>query len=261
MPLRIWIGALGRWKLSPKATRQQRVILSHGHFDQWGGLPGFLETHRTKMKSDLPIYLGGEDAFCCRIVVLPNGTVSPFGTLDRRELEAAKLRVVTSEAPLIIEGRGFTTGIVPPKSIERVVPHSQVIFGAANGAGCDSARYADHHFTPAEMSGQPQPDQHLHEHATCFNVKGRGLVVITSCGHAGIINTLRRAREVSGINKAYALAVESQQVVLGQGESADGRLVSDTGMRSMPVVAVHEEGQLVGALSGVQIGAGIGPFS
>ena len=87
MPLRIWIGALG--------PRQQRVILSHGHFDQWGGLPGFLETHRTKMKSDLPIYLGGEDAFCCRVVVLPNGTVSPFGTLDRRELEAAKLRVVT----------------------------------------------------------------------------------------------------------------------------------------------------------------------
>ena len=31
--------------------------------------------------------------------------------------------------------------------------------------------------------------------------------------------------------------------------SADGWLVSDTGMRSMPVVAVHEEGQFVGALS------------
>jgi hypothetical protein len=32
-------------------------------------------------------------------------------------------------------------------------------------------------------------------------------------------------------------------------------------MRAMPVVAVHEEGQLVGALFGVEIGAGIGPFS
>src|SRR5262245_31601279 len=53
--------------------------------------------------------------------------------------------------------------------------------------------------------GQPQPDQHLHEHATCFNVKGRGLVVITSCGHGGIINTVRCAPEVSGVNKVYAL--------------------------------------------------------
>jgi 7,8-dihydropterin-6-yl-methyl-4-(beta-D-ribofuranosyl)aminobenzene 5'-phosphate synthase len=55
------------------------------------------------------------------------------------------------------------------------------------------------------MSGQPQPDQHPHEHATCFNVRGRGLVVITSCGHGGIINTVRRAKEVSGVDKIYAL--------------------------------------------------------
>jgi 7,8-dihydropterin-6-yl-methyl-4-(beta-D-ribofuranosyl)aminobenzene 5'-phosphate synthase len=30
-------------------------------------------------------------------------------------------------------------------------------------------------------------------------------VVITSCGHGGIINTLRRAQEVTGIEKIYAL--------------------------------------------------------
>jgi 7,8-dihydropterin-6-yl-methyl-4-(beta-D-ribofuranosyl)aminobenzene 5'-phosphate synthase len=181
------------------------LILSHGHFDHWGGLPGFLETHRAAMKPDLPIYLGGEDAFCRRVTGPPGGAVSPFGTLDRRELEAAKLRVVTSEAPVVIDGHAFTTGVVPRKSIERVLPNTQVIFGTADGAGCDPARYADHHFTPAELSGQPQPDQHLHEHATCFNVKGRGLVVITSCGHGGIINTVLRAREVSGVDKVYAL--------------------------------------------------------
>jgi hypothetical protein len=33
----------------------------------------------------------------------------------------------------------------------------------------------------------------------------RGLVVITSCGHGGIINTLRRAQEMTGIDKIYAL--------------------------------------------------------
>ena len=49
------------------------------------------------------------------------------------------------------------------------------------------------------------PDQHWHEHATCFRVGDRGLVVITSCGHGGIINTLRRAQEVTGVEKIYAL--------------------------------------------------------
>ena len=49
------------------------------------------------------------------------------------------------------------------------------------------------------------PDQHWHEHATCFQVGDRGLVVITSCGHGGIINTVRRAQEITGIEKIHAL--------------------------------------------------------
>jgi 7,8-dihydropterin-6-yl-methyl-4-(beta-D-ribofuranosyl)aminobenzene 5'-phosphate synthase len=181
------------------------LILSHGHLDHWGGLPGLLEKHRGVMKPDLPLYLGGEDAFCRRVVRGPGGATSPFGTLDRKELAAARLRLVLSEAPQIIDGHGFTTGVVPRTSNERVLPNSQVVFGVADGAGCDPTRYGNHHFTAAELSGQPQPDQHLHEHGTCFNVRGRGLVVITSCGHAGIINTVRRAREVSGVDKVYAL--------------------------------------------------------
>ena len=181
------------------------MILSHGHLDHWGGLPGFLEANRAKMKAELPFYLGGEDAFCRRVARMPDGSFSPFGTLSRTELEAAKLKVVASEAPVIVGGHAFTTGAVPRKSIERVLPNSLVEFGVKDGAGCDTARYGDHHFTEAELSGQPQPDQHLHEHGTCFNVKGRGLVVITSCGHGGVINTVRRAKEITGIDKVYAL--------------------------------------------------------
>ena len=36
-------------------------------------------------------------------------------------------------------------------------------------------------------------------------MKDRGLVVITSCGHVGILNTIRQAQEVSGIKKLHAL--------------------------------------------------------
>lgn len=181
------------------------MVLSHGHLDHWGGLPGFLQKHRAAMRPDLKLYLGGEDAFCRRVARASDGSISPFGTLDRRELAAAGVKVVTSEAPLVIDGHAFTTGIVPRTSIERVLPNSQVIFGVADGGGCDVTKYAEHHFTEAELSGAPQADQHLHEHATCFNVRDRGLVIITSCGHGGIINTVRRAREVTGIEKVYAL--------------------------------------------------------
>jgi 7,8-dihydropterin-6-yl-methyl-4-(beta-D-ribofuranosyl)aminobenzene 5'-phosphate synthase len=45
----------------------------------------------------------------------------------------------------------------------------------------------------------------VHEHATCFNVKDRGLVVISSCGHVGIVNSVRQAQEVSGVQKIHAI--------------------------------------------------------
>ena len=49
------------------------------------------------------------------------------------------------------------------------------------------------------------PDEHVHEHATCFNIRGKGLVVISSCGHVGIVNSVRQAQEVSGIQKVHAI--------------------------------------------------------
>jgi 7,8-dihydropterin-6-yl-methyl-4-(beta-D-ribofuranosyl)aminobenzene 5'-phosphate synthase len=181
------------------------LILSHGHLDHWGGLPGFLEQHGKSLRGNMRLFLGGEDAFCARTTRLPNGSFADFGALDRRELAAAGLRPILSEDPLIIDGHAFTTGIVPRTSIERVLPNTFVSFGETGGSGCNVAKYAEHHFTEAELSGGPQPDQHLHEHGTCFHVRDRGLVVITSCGHGGIINTVNRAKQVTGIDKVYAL--------------------------------------------------------
>ena len=67
-------------------------------------------------------------------------------------------------------------------------------------AGCDYG-----HYTAAELQGKLVPDEHVHEHATCFNIRGKGLVVISSCGHVGIVNSVRQAQEVSGIQKVHAI--------------------------------------------------------
>jgi hypothetical protein len=80
-----------------------------------------------------------------------------------------------------------------------------VKYGISDGLGCDANAYMNHHFTEEEFAGEPQPDQHWHEHATCFRLGDRALVVISSCGHAGIVNASRRAQEVSGVEKIYAL--------------------------------------------------------
>jgi 7,8-dihydropterin-6-yl-methyl-4-(beta-D-ribofuranosyl)aminobenzene 5'-phosphate synthase len=185
------------------------LILSHGHYDHVGGLIGLLETRRAKMRKDLRLYTGGEDNFCHRMSRSPDGKFVDFGTnhgmLDRPRLKALSVEPVLSEAPVIIQGHAFTTGAIPRTSLEHVLPQTWVQYGIKDGQGCDPKAYMNHHFTEEELAGKPQPDQHWHEHATCFQLGDRGLVVISSCGHAGIINTLRRAQEVSGVEKIYAL--------------------------------------------------------
>jgi 7,8-dihydropterin-6-yl-methyl-4-(beta-D-ribofuranosyl)aminobenzene 5'-phosphate synthase len=190
-------------KIDPAAF--DALILSHGHLDHFGGLIGFLQANRDQMREDLRLYVGGEDAFCQRLQQQPGGSFANYGVLDRHELKSLRVQPIRSELPVVIEDHAFTTGIVPRTSIETVLPNTFVVFGQKAEIGCDTIDYADHHFTAEELAGTPVPDQHWHEHATCFQVGDRGLVVITSCGHGGILNTVRRAQEITGVEKIHAL--------------------------------------------------------
>jgi len=186
--------------LGVDAAKTNAMIASHGHFDHLGGMIGFLGKYREQLPADLPLYIGGEDLFCVR----KNATGTPghftdWGVLDRRELAKLRVRLVNCEQPTVVLGHGFTTGTIARTSFERVLPNTMVQYSMrSDGVGCNLPA------EDAKAGGKPVQDTHIHEHGTCFNVKGRGLVVISSCGHAGIINTARQAMEVSGVKKVHA---------------------------------------------------------
>ena len=180
-------------------SKLDALVVSHGHFDHFGGLQGFLKKYRDVLPADVKLYAGGEDNFCHRYTGTP-GQLTDFGALDRRELVAQKVSVVLAENPTVVAGHAFTTGKIKRSGIEKVLPNTLVEFAMKDGLGCEAG-----HYTSAELVGKTVPDEHIHEHATCFNVKDRGLVVISSCGHVGIVNSVRQAQEVSGVQKVHAI--------------------------------------------------------
>jgi 7,8-dihydropterin-6-yl-methyl-4-(beta-D-ribofuranosyl)aminobenzene 5'-phosphate synthase len=96
-------------------------------------------------------------------------------------------------------GHAFSSGTIGRAGFEKVLPNTMVIYGRQGEIGCNPAAGA------GRETGKPVHDEHLQEHATCYNLRDRGLVVISSCGHAGIINSIRQAMEVSGVKKLHAL--------------------------------------------------------
>jgi 7,8-dihydropterin-6-yl-methyl-4-(beta-D-ribofuranosyl)aminobenzene 5'-phosphate synthase len=178
------------------------LIVSHGHFDHYGGLIGFLDKYRGALPADVKLFAGGEDNFCHRVQPTGKpGEFSDFGYLDRNALAARKVGVVLCETPTVIAGHAFTTGQIKRVTDEKILPNTFEQFGKTpDGLGCDAS-----HYTPAELLGKIVPDEHYHEHATVFNVKDRGLVVLSSCSHRGIVNATKQAMAVSGVTKVHAL--------------------------------------------------------
>ena len=180
-------------KLNPAEI--DALVLSHGHFDHFGGLIGFLAANKGKLKRKLPFFVGGEDCFCTR-----ESAAGQYGTLDRQAILDADLALMLADGPTVVAGHAFTTGKIAQTSFEKPLRGTSEKIGVVNGFGCFPDKIA-----PAKNTGTFIPDDFEHEIATNFLLKDKGLVVLTSCSHRGVINTIRQAQAASGISKVHAV--------------------------------------------------------
>ncbi len=170
------------------------AVLSHGHLDHYGGFAGLKLAGRSATLR-LPLVVGGEETFCERIALIGNPPLI-MGALDRPLLTEAGFDVVVDPAPRILADHGFTTGVIPLKGFERAAIPTQM----RPGVGCDRKL-----IDPAKRDATLVADDGEHELATAYAVEGLGLVVIASCSHRGVLNSVRRAQEVSGIQQVHAV--------------------------------------------------------
>lgn len=169
-------------------------VLSHGHLDHYGGFPAMLGVGTGK-RASLPLYVGGEETFCERVAII--GNPPPImGVLDRKALADAGFDVRIAPQPVVIADQAFTTGIIPLETSERTAIPTRM----RPGIGCAREVLRADKRGLAEVA-----DDGEHELATCYAIKDLGLVVIASCSHRGVLNSVRRAQAISGISKVHMI--------------------------------------------------------
>jgi 7,8-dihydropterin-6-yl-methyl-4-(beta-D-ribofuranosyl)aminobenzene 5'-phosphate synthase len=157
--------------------------LSHGHFDHWMGAVSILKQNQSRIAKGTPFYVG-EEAFARRYSLRPGTTEAmDIGQLKKEDIEALGLKVVEVKDPVqIIPGVYFTGNIERVTSYEKVPPSLLIKRGE-----------------------KPEPDDFRGEQAIFFNVKGKGLLVLSGCAHAGIVNTVKHAQKIVGTDKVHAV--------------------------------------------------------
>ncbi len=171
------------------------MILSHGHYDHFGGLSGFLRASQ-QLKPGLPFFVGGEDCFCQR----QYGNGGDYGVLDRPAILGAGLTLMLAEKPAIVADHAVISGQIPKVTTETPLRSTKERTGIVSGFGCDPAK------EPSEKNtGDFVNDDFQHEVATSYVVKGKGLVILSSCSHRGIMNAIHQAKAATGIDKIHAI--------------------------------------------------------
>jgi 7,8-dihydropterin-6-yl-methyl-4-(beta-D-ribofuranosyl)aminobenzene 5'-phosphate synthase len=157
------------------------VVLSHGHFDHAGGFDGLAQL---RGRAGLPLTVHPA-IWTRRRLELPTGQRLEMPTLSRGALEREGFEVIERRQPSLLAGGILITGEVDRVTeFERGMPRAHQ---AWDGTGW--------RHDPTVIDDQ----------ALVINVRGRGLVIITGCGHAGVVNIIRHAMRLTGVGRLLAL--------------------------------------------------------
>jgi 7,8-dihydropterin-6-yl-methyl-4-(beta-D-ribofuranosyl)aminobenzene 5'-phosphate synthase len=155
------------------------IVLSHGHRDHYGGLLDLLK----EVNMGIPLVLHPH-AFTPRRMNPPKGEPRNMPLLDEHAVEATGVNIhKETENSTLADGLIGVMG-----EVDRVTDFE-----------------TGHPWAEAYIDGGWVVDPFLDDRGVFVHVRGKGLVVLSGCAHAGIINTVRYAQKLAQAEKVHAV--------------------------------------------------------
>ena len=167
--------------LDTDLSKVEALVLSHGHMDHFGGLPSLVERIG---KKNLELILHPTAFRKPRYIKVSKNFNVGLPPLKKETINATGIRVVESkDARLLADDLLLFLGEVPRETgFEKGFPRM--------------------HY---DEDGQSHWDPIEDDTAIAANVRGKGLVILSGCAHSGIINTIKYARKITGIEKIFVV--------------------------------------------------------
>jgi 7,8-dihydropterin-6-yl-methyl-4-(beta-D-ribofuranosyl)aminobenzene 5'-phosphate synthase len=156
------------------------VVISHGHYDHFGGLA---KVTTVIDKNDLPIVVH-DDVFKTRSVMNPDGSIREYPRFPSEDQITPAKYLQKKHPTLLVDKTILVSGEIPRKTEFEV--------GFRRHYVCSG--------------GKLLPDPWIwDDQAVIINIKHKGLVVISGCAHAGIVNTTLFAQQITGVARVYSI--------------------------------------------------------
>jgi len=156
----------------------ESIVLSHGHWDHSGAMLLALEMIQLSNGGrPVPTYMH-PGMYRSRAMKAADGSMRPFADVpSQAQLEQAGALVVNAVEPqLILDDLFYVSGEIP-----RVTAF-------------ETGMQGQHRRTLDGQGWEPDPLV-IDERFIAVSVKGKGVIVLTACSHAGVVNVMTHARE------------------------------------------------------------------
>ncbi len=161
----------------------EALAISHDHWDHEAACIEVLKAKKDEFSRGIPLYVG-EDFFAGTYGKRPAGNIAQVNLLKKEDIEALGfVNIVQVKGPTAIIPGAYLPGRIDQVTAYEKIPDR---FLAKRGE----------EFVPETFAG---------EQAVILNAGGKGLVVLSGCAHRGIVNTVRHAQKMTGIDKVYAI--------------------------------------------------------